>query len=277
MGTPSSESTSTRIRTTHGGRRPGAGRPSSQIDRVLAEIQKFPRPDLGTDVYAISNMSLALIMKWPVQRVAMANRAGRIVYLAPAGRVSVSQRARRRGDTRYERGYRKIGIYAIHPNEFARPLEFGTGPEERLTPIVPEGATVPIVPTVTMVGKRSSSGPAPNSSSETPRWLWEMGVKRRFELRVAAALDAAHRARKETPPSYRFWRYHVSNVGAFSLTRKMLRRFVEGLAELGWLRPEAVRARDGGRPTVRFRINPRLLAGRHDRSRHIRPEACRGS
>ena len=37
---------------------------------------------------------------------------------------------------------------------------------------------------------------------------------------------------------------------------------LEGLAELGWLRAEAVRVRDGGRPTVRFRINPRLLAGR---------------
>src|SRR6266446_10843156 len=52
---------------------------------------------------------------------------------------------------------------------------------------------------------------------------------------------------------------------------------LESLAELGWLRPEAVRARDGGRPTVRFRINPRLLAGRHDRSRHVPPKASRGS
>ncbi len=52
---------------------------------------------------------------------------------------------------------------------------------------------------------------------------------------------------------------------------------LEGLAELGWLRPDAVRARDGGRPTVRFRINPRLLAGRHDRSRHVPPEASRRS
>jgi len=36
---------------------------------------------------------------------------------------------------------------------------------------------------------------------------------------------------------------------------------LEGLAELGWIRAEAVRARDGGRPTVRFRLNPRLPAG----------------
>ncbi len=48
---------------------------------------------------------------------------------------------------------------------------------------------------------------------------------------------------------------------------------LEGLAELGWIRAEAVRARDGGRPTVRFRLNPRLPAGRHDRSRRVPPEA----
>jgi hypothetical protein len=52
---------------------------------------------------------------------------------------------------------------------------------------------------------------------------------------------------------------------------------LKGLAELGWLQAEAVRVRDGGRPTVRFRINPRLLAGRHDRSRNVPPEASRRS
>jgi putative DNA primase/helicase len=36
---------------------------------------------------------------------------------------------------------------------------------------------------------------------------------------------------------------------------------LECLEELGWIRREVVRAGDGGRPTVRFRINPRL-AGR---------------
>ena len=30
------------------------------------------------------------------------------------------------------------------------------------------------------------------------------------------------------------------------------------LRELGWIRPEAVIAGDGGRPTVRFHINPRV-------------------
>jgi hypothetical protein len=36
---------------------------------------------------------------------------------------------------------------------------------------------------------------------------------------------------------------------------------LEGLAELGWLRAEAVRIPDGGRPSVRFHINPRVAAG----------------
>ena len=34
---------------------------------------------------------------------------------------------------------------------------------------------------------------------------------------------------------------------------------LECLADLGWLRPEAVRPRDGGRPGVRFHTNPRLV------------------
>ena len=58
-------------------------------------------------------------------------------------------------------------------------------------------------------------------------------------------------------------------------------RVVQGalacLAELGWLRSDAVRTPAGGRPTVRFRINPRLLAGRHDRSRPVPPEVSRRS
>jgi len=42
---------------------------------------------------------------------------------------------------------------------------------------------------------------------------------------------------------------------------------LECLQELGWIRPEALRAPDGGRPTVRFHLNPRLRADGH-------PECC---
>jgi hypothetical protein len=35
---------------------------------------------------------------------------------------------------------------------------------------------------------------------------------------------------------------------------------LECLLELGWVRPEAVVARDGGRRTVRLHINPRVAS-----------------
>ena len=37
---------------------------------------------------------------------------------------------------------------------------------------------------------------------------------------------------------------------------------LETLAEWGWIRPETIRAHDGGRPSVRFHINPRLAGQR---------------
>ncbi len=46
---------------------------------------------------------------------------------------------------------------------------------------------------------------------------------------------------------------------------------LECLQELGWIRPEAVRAPDGGRPTVRFHLNPRLRADGPPRARRVRP------
>ena len=41
---------------------------------------------------------------------------------------------------------------------------------------------------------------------------------------------------------------------------------LECLEELAWIRPEAVRVGDGGRPTLRFHLNPRLGAGAARRS-----------
>src|SRR5712691_3347810 len=45
--------------------------------------------------------------------------------------------------------------------------------------------------------------------------------------------------------------------GALGLVQGAL----ECLQELGWIRPEALRAPDGGRPSVRLYLNPRLAAG----------------
>ena len=42
---------------------------------------------------------------------------------------------------------------------------------------------------------------------------------------------------------------------------------LEHLEDLGWIRPEAVRGADGGRPTPRFHLNPRLGAVAAGRSR----------
>jgi hypothetical protein len=39
---------------------------------------------------------------------------------------------------------------------------------------------------------------------------------------------------------------------------------LECLRQLGWIQPEAVIARDGGRPTVRFHINPRVPIAEKD-------------
>ena len=46
---------------------------------------------------------------------------------------------------------------------------------------------------------------------------------------------------------------------------------LEYLQELGWIRSEAVRAPDGGRPTVRFHLNPRLRADGPPRASRVRP------
>ncbi len=89
---------------------------------------------------------------------------------------------------------------------------------------------------------------------------------------VAAALLAAQLAHGRLPSPFTA-RDVYRNEWTGLTEPRVVQGALEGLAELGWLRPEGVRARDGGRPTVRFRLNPRLLAGRHDRSRHVHPKA----
>ncbi len=66
----------------------------------------------------------------------------------------------------------------------------------------------------------------------------------------------------------------IARAGVAPLTEpRVVQGALDCLEDLGWIRAEAMRARDGGRPTVRVRINPRLPAGRHDRSRRVPPEA----
>ena len=93
---------------------------------------------------------------------------------------------------------------------------------------------------------------------------------------VAAALLAAQLTHGRLPSPFTA-RDVYRNEWTGLTEPRVVQGALEGLAELGWLRPEAVRTPAGGRPTVRFRINPRLLAGRQDRSRHVPPGAARRS
>jgi putative DNA primase/helicase len=93
---------------------------------------------------------------------------------------------------------------------------------------------------------------------------------------VAAALLAVQLAHGRLPSPFTA-RDVYRNAWTGLTEPRVVQGALEGLAELGWLRSEAVRTPAGGRPTVRFRINPRLLAGRHERSRHVPPEAFRRS
>ena len=90
--------------------------------------------------------------------------------------------------------------------------------------------------------------------------------------RVAAAVLATKITHGRLPSPFTA-RDVYRNEWAGLTEPRVVQGALEGLAELGWIRAEAVRARDGGRPTVRFRLNPRLPAGRHDRSRRVPPEA----
>jgi hypothetical protein len=93
---------------------------------------------------------------------------------------------------------------------------------------------------------------------------------------VAAALLAVQLAHGRLPSPFTA-RDVYRNAWTGLTEPRVVQGALEGLAALGWLRSEAVRTPAGGRPTVRFRINPRLLAGRHERSRHVPPEGFRRS
>ncbi len=94
--------------------------------------------------------------------------------------------------------------------------------------------------------------------------------------RVAAALLAAQLTHGRLPSPFTA-RDVYRNEWTGLTEPRVVQDALACLEECGWLRSDAVRAPDGGRPSVRFRINPRLLAGRHDRSRHVPPEAFRRS
>ena len=83
--------------------------------------------------------------------------------------------------------------------------------------------------------------------------------------RVAAALLATKltRGRLVSP----FTAREVYRNDWTGLTEaRVVQGALERLEELGWIRREAVRGGDGGRPTLRFHLNPRLGVGAAGRS-----------
>jgi hypothetical protein len=76
-------------------------------------------------------------------------------------------------------------------------------------------------------------------------------------VRVAAALPASRMARGR--PASPFTAREVYRNDRAGLTGpRVVAEALECLRELGWIRPQAVVAGNGGRPAVRFHINPRV-------------------
>jgi hypothetical protein len=76
-------------------------------------------------------------------------------------------------------------------------------------------------------------------------------------VRVAAALLASRMARGRLASPFTAREVYRNDWTGLTEPR-VVGEALECLRELGWIRPEAAVARDGGRPTVRFHINPRV-------------------
>ena len=78
--------------------------------------------------------------------------------------------------------------------------------------------------------------------------------------RVAAALLATPALRRPAGEAVHRAR-GVYRQEWTSLTEPWVSCRARSSASKSWIRPEALRAPDGGRPSVRFHLNPRLAAG----------------
>jgi putative DNA primase/helicase len=76
-------------------------------------------------------------------------------------------------------------------------------------------------------------------------------------VRVAAALLASRMVRGRLASPFTAREVYRNDWAGLTEPR-VVGEALECLRELGWMRPEAVIARDGGRPTVRYHINPRV-------------------
>jgi putative DNA primase/helicase len=80
--------------------------------------------------------------------------------------------------------------------------------------------------------------------------------------RVAAALLTGKLARGRLPTPFTA-RDVYRNAWTGLTEPRVVHRTLEMLADVGWIRAEPARAADGGRPTVRFHINPTVRRARH--------------
>ena len=78
-------------------------------------------------------------------------------------------------------------------------------------------------------------------------------------VRVGAALLASRMARGRLASPFTAREVYRNDWTGLTEPR-VVGEALECLRELGWIRPEAALARDGGRPTVRFHINPRVTS-----------------
>ncbi len=92
------------------------------------------------------------------------------------------------------------------------------------------------------------------AKGDTARRLYATVTDR---VRVAATLLASRIARGRLASPFTAREVYRNDWTGLTEPR-VVGEALECLRELGWIRPEAVIARDGGRPTVRFHINPRV-------------------
>ena len=78
-------------------------------------------------------------------------------------------------------------------------------------------------------------------------------------VRVAAALLASRMARGRLASPFTACEVYRNDWTGLTEPR-VVGEALACLQELGWIRREAVIVREGGRPTVRFHINPRVAS-----------------
>jgi len=137
-----------------------------------------------------------------------------------------------------------------------------------------------LMPSLALIGHLDRRRPGRSRAARAVGWCaYLQGHARRLyasvtdRAQVAAALLATQLTHGRLPSPFTA-RDVYRNEWTGLTEPRVVQGVLEGLAELGWLRPETVRGPDGGRPSVRYRTNPRLQVDRPGRSRRVPSEAA---